>query len=136
MTRADAARRRRSRLDGQPEQPVALLIRLSVPGLGPHGGPNPEPTYGDQLDNSAIQRVKPEGKVVITYRERAGRFADGDAYSLRVPSYRLTNLGYGPLSRDVMMSPRIAAQLIGVGLIQAIPESAIMREFASAGAAG
>jgi CxxC motif-containing protein (DUF1111 family) len=111
---------------GVPEQPVALLIRLSVPGVGPHGGPNPEPTYGDQLNNSAVQRVRPEGKVVVTYRTVRGHFADGDAYSLRSPSYRLTDLGYGPLDAQVMIGPRIAPQLIGVGLIEAIPESDII----------
>ncbi len=108
------------------EQPVALLIRLSIPGTGPHGGPHPEPTYGDQLDNFAVQGVKPEGKVHISYRSLPGRFADGAPYSLRVPQYRLSDLGYGPLQAGTVLGPRIAAQLIGVGLIEAIPESAIL----------
>ena len=33
--------------DGEPEQPVALFLRLSVPGTDAHGGPRPEPVYGD-----------------------------------------------------------------------------------------
>lgn len=54
------------------EQPVALLLRLSVPGTGPHGGVVPEPVYGDQLNNAAVQRVKPEGKVSIVYEDVEG----------------------------------------------------------------
>jgi CxxC motif-containing protein (DUF1111 family) len=112
---------------GQPgEQPVALLIRLSIPGEGPHGAPNPDPVYGDQLNNSAVQGVKPEGKVSIAYKPIHGRFADGESYTLRAPTYRITNLGYGPLPDNVMIGPRIAAQLIGLGLIEAIPESEIL----------
>jgi CxxC motif-containing protein (DUF1111 family) len=107
------------------EQPVALLIRLSVPGEGSHGEPKPEPTYGNQFNNAAVQGVKANGKVMVSYAEVAGRFADGQSYTLRVPRYRLTDVGYGPLDAHTMLSPRLAPQLIGVGLIEAIPESAI-----------
>src|SRR4051812_29704501 len=65
------------------EQPVPLLMRLSIPGTGPHGEPKPEPVYGDQLNNSAVQGVNPGGKVVVTYREIKGRFADRESFSLR-----------------------------------------------------
>lgn len=108
------------------EQPVALLIRLSIPGDGPHGGPNPEPTYGDQLTNAAVRGVPPEGLVQIDYRERRGRFADGTPYSLRAPQYRITALGYGPLHPQTLLGPRIAQQLIGMGLLEAIPEADIL----------
>jgi CxxC motif-containing protein (DUF1111 family) len=87
------------------EQPVALLIRLSIPGEGPRGGPKAEPTYGDQFNNFAVQGVKPEGGVAVKYREMKGRFTDGEPYSLRAPQYQLTDLAYGPLVANVMMSP-------------------------------
>src|SRR5882672_7235660 len=32
----------------------SMLVRLSIPGAGPHGGPNPHPVYGDQLQNEGI----------------------------------------------------------------------------------
>jgi CxxC motif-containing protein (DUF1111 family) len=117
------------------DQPVSLLIRLSVPGLDAHGGVKPEPTYGDQFDNFAVQGVKPEGKVVIGHREIAGRFADGTAFTLLQPEYGFRDLGYGPMARDVMVSPRIAPQLIGVGLIEAIPEAEILRNASEQAAA-
>jgi len=105
------------------EQPIALLFRLSV--MGPDGKPIPEPTYGEQFANSAVQGVKPEGKVRITYAEVPGRFADGTPYRLRQPTYRLTDLGYGPMHPKTMVGPRIAPQMAGVGLIDAIREGDI-----------
>jgi CxxC motif-containing protein (DUF1111 family) len=102
------------------EQPVGLLLRLSVPGVGPHGGVVAEPVYGDQLNNAAVQGVKPEGKVFISYEEVGGRFADGTPYTLRKPRYEVRELGYGPLASNVLLSPRVAPQIIGVGLIEAI----------------
>lgn len=108
------------------EQPVALLLRLSVPGEDAHGGPLPEPTYGGQLANSAVQGVRPEGRVLVEYREREGRFADGERYTLRKPRYHIVDLGYGPLDPQTMIGPRIAQQLIGVGLIELIPEADIL----------
>jgi CxxC motif-containing protein (DUF1111 family) len=109
-----------------PEQPVSLLFRLSIPGQGPHGAPNPDPVYGDQLNNSAVQGVKPEGKINISYKPIPGRYADGERYTLRAPEYRITDLGYGPLPSTIMIGPRVASQLIGLGLIEAIPESEIL----------
>ncbi|UXY15914.1 c-type cytochrome [Chitiniphilus purpureus] len=104
----------------QAEQPMALLIRLSIPGTDAHGGPQPEPTYGGQFNNDAIPGIKPEGRVAIRYREIKGRFADGTPYRLRQPEYRLTDLGYGPLHPRTQLSPRIAPQMIGLGLLEAI----------------
>lgn len=112
---------------GISEQPVALLMRLSIPGQDAHGGPNPEPVYGDQLNNAAVQGVKPEGQVTLRYETVRGRFKDGTPYRLLKPHYGFRQLGYGPMAPDVMVSPRIAPQLIGVGLLEAIPEAEILR---------
>ncbi len=109
------------------DQPVALLLRLSVPGVDEHGGPKPEPNYGDQLSNFAVQDVTPEGNVEIHHHEIKGRFADGTIYTLLRPEYRIRDLNYGPIAEDVLISPRIAPQIIGVGLIESIPEQDILR---------
>jgi CxxC motif-containing protein (DUF1111 family) len=111
---------------GLSEQPVALLMRLSVPGIGQHGDVVPEPTYGGQFNNSAIQGVKPEGRVTIRYKTIKGLFADGTPYALQQPIYSLNALAYGPMAENVLMSPRIAPQLAGVGLLEAIPEADIL----------
>ncbi len=53
------------------------------------------------------------------------QLAGGETVTLRQPSYSITELAYGPLHPKVMMSPRIAPPMIGLGLIEAIPEAAI-----------
>jgi CxxC motif-containing protein (DUF1111 family) len=106
------------------EAAVALLLRLSLPDG------SPEPTYGDQFNNAAVQGVKPEGRVTLRWRDVPGRFADGTRYTLRAPVYGFADLAYGPMARDVRVSPRIAPQLIGVGLLEAIPEAEIERNAA------
>lgn len=121
---------------GDTEDPtVALLIRLSVPGRGAHGGPVHEPTYGDQFNNAAIQGVKPEGRVTLRYETIRGKFADGTPYTLQKPVYGFADLGYGPMHPDVMSSPRIAPQIIGVGLLEAIAEADILANAADQAAA-
>lgn len=106
---------------------LSLLIRLSIPGKGPHGGPNPEPTYGGQLNGRAVPNIIPEGDMRITYKEIKGTFADGTEYSLRKPTYTFVNLGFGPMHKDVMFSPRVAPSVFGLGLLEAIPESRILQ---------
>lgn len=114
------------------DQPTQMLIRLSVPGTpDPHDGVVPEPTYGDQFNNAAIEGVKPEGEVVIRRTPVHGRFADGTRYTLQQPSYGFKNLGYGPMAADVLLSPRVPPQLMGIGLIEAIPESEVLANAAT-----
>lgn len=109
---------------GQPF--VDLLIRLSVPGQDAHGGPLPDPNYGEQLQGFSIQGVAPEGTAVVTYAELSGTYPDSTVYSLLSPSYQITNLAYGALDSAVMMSPRIAPAMIGLGLLEAISEADIL----------
>ena len=115
---------------GQPpgpgEQPLGLLLRLSVPGKDKYGAPLPDPNYGGQLNNNAVGGITPEAKIEITYAEVQGQFADGESFSLRKPTYQFTDLAYGPLDERVMVSPRIAQQVIGLGLLEAIPEKDLL----------
>lgn len=113
-------------------QPFAgLLIRLSVPGTDTHGGPKHEPVYGDQFNTMGINGVKGEGQLKISYETVHGHYADGTAYTLEKPIYHFEELGYGPMAADFMFSPRIAPQVIGLGLLEAIPESEILANAAA-----
>lgn len=108
---------------GDPMQ--SMLVRLSIPGADPHGGPNPVPNYGDQLQDRAVPGLAPEGQAIIEYEEIPGEFADGTPYSLRKPTIRFVNAAYGDLPADVLSSPRVAPQVIGLGLLQSIPEETL-----------
>ena len=113
----------------QPPQPgvpmTVMLLRASVPGRGPHGEPVPDPVYGGQIQGQAIPGVTPEADAVVTYEEQPGQFVDGEKYSLRKPAYALRNLGYGPTATNLLLSPRVAPAMIGVGLLEAVPEETI-----------
>ena len=103
----------------------AMVIRLSIPGVGTNGGPLPHPEYGTQLQNNAIDEVPEEGRATIRYREIPGSFADGETYSLRSPIYEFSEMSHGPINEDVLYSPRVAPAMYGLGLLEAIPESTI-----------
>lgn len=118
--------------DGRGRPPLAeettmdsMLVRLSVPGKTPEGGPYPHPAYGGQLNDRAINGVPAEGNARVSYTEQAGTFPDGEAYSLRVPEYRFENMNYGALGEDFMFSPRVAPSMIGLGLLEAIPDETL-----------
>ena len=121
--------------NGRHEPPVSLLLRLSLPGKGSHGEPVPDPVYGDQISNSAVQGVKPEAVIRIRLQPVHGRFADGARYTLQKPSYSISRLNYGPLTSGVMVSPRVAPQMTGVGLLEAISSADILDNAARQAAA-
>ena len=85
----------------------------------------PDPTYGGQLQDFAVEGHSAEGKVHIDYEDVPFTFPDGERATLRKPRYSVDKLAYGPLHADVMTSPRVANQMIGLGLLEAIPEGQI-----------
>lgn len=103
-----------------------LLLRLSVPGTNSNGGPKGEATYGGQLQDQGIMNVTKEGGFEVTYSTISGEYPDGKTYNLREPTYTFTNLQYGDISPSVMVSPRVAQQMIGLGLLEAIDETTIL----------
>ena len=103
------------------------LVRLSIAGNGDHGGPLPHPAYGDQIQNRGIEgRVPPEGQVIVTYTSRDVQLADGKVVSLRVPQVELSDLQFGELGDTTMKSLRVAPQLVGLGLLEAVPDQEIL----------
>lgn len=107
-------------LDGDPL--VSMLVRISIPGQSAHGGPLDEPVYGGQLQPSGIMGVPGEATVSLSYTEESGAYGDGTAYTLRRPSPVITNLAFGDLDPQTMVSVRAAPAMIGLGLLEAVPE--------------
>ncbi len=105
---------------------LGLLLRLSVPGTTAQGGPVPVPHYGLQLNHRGIAGVAGEATPVVTYEENIGSYADGRPYTLLNPTYEIVNPQFGDLPEDLLISPRVAPQMIGMGLLENIPESAIL----------
>ena len=118
--------------EGPDDGRVSMFLRLSVPG-----GPNPEgiaewlatqpdPTYGGQLQDLAAPGHAAEGQMAVSYTETPVVLADGTEVSLRAPTYAFTDPGYGAPAPDLMISPRVAPQMIGLGLLEAIPAASIL----------
>jgi CxxC motif-containing protein (DUF1111 family) len=103
-----------------------MLVRISVPGRDAHGGPLPHPVYGDQIQDRAIPGVAAEAVVELAWDEIAGRYADGEPYRLRRPRITFLAPDYGPLGKDLLISPRVAQAMIGLGLLEAVPEAAVL----------
>ncbi|WP_409278657.1 di-heme oxidoreductase family protein [Pseudomonas defluvii] len=122
---------------GHPPGPEAksatsMLVRLSIPNATEYLqvierlGVVPEPVYGGQLQDMAVPGVAPEGKVRVEYTPQSVTFTDGTAVELRKPKLIISQLGYGPMHPDTRFSARIAPPMIGLGLLEAIPEEAIL----------
>ncbi len=102
----------------------SMLVRISAEGAD--GKDVDDPVYGGQFQDKALPGIPREGDVRITYAEVPGSYADGTPYSLRQPTTELVNLQYGPLDAHVRMSPRVAPAMIGLGLLEAIPEEQLL----------
>lgn len=102
-----------------------FLMRISLPGLGMHGGPNPVPNYGDQIQERANLGIPTEANVKVSYETIKGNFEDGEEYELRKPIYSIFNEQFGSL-QGVLTSPRVGQQVIGLGLVDAISDVDIL----------
>ncbi|AFY21567.1 di-heme oxidoredictase family protein [Pseudomonas sp. UW4] len=111
---------------------VSMLVRLSIPDTPAYArvieqiGVVPEPVYGGQFQDMAVPGVAPEGKVRVDYTAVPVRFKDGTEVELRKTSLNITQLGYGPMHPDTRFSARVAPPMIGLGLLEAIPDEAIL----------
>ena len=106
---------------------VGLLFRLSIPGKNEQCGPLPDPNFGGQLGVRAIPGFEPEGNVAIDFEDVPGTFGDGSTYILKRPVYTLSTAKiYGKPHPDLMMSPRVAPPVFGLGLLEAVEESEIL----------
>lgn len=130
--------------EGAEDDAVSMFLRVSVPATG---APDiaeleafllslgddtartaPDPVYGGQLQDFAVQGHKAEYRLDIAYDEIEVPLSDGQTAWLRQPTYTAADLGYGPLAEGAMLSPRIAPQMIGLGLLEAIAASDILAQ--------
>lgn len=103
------------------ELPGHLAVQLS--GAGADGG---DPRYGRMLSPAAIGGVAPEAKVQVSFRLRTGRYDDGARWERREPRYRAESLAYGALDARTVIRPRLTPAVFGVGLLDAVPQEAII----------
>ena len=121
--------------EGPDDGAVSMFLRLSVPPPTDEERAAladkrllriPEPTYGGQLQDLAVTGLAGEGRMRIAYEEIPVELNGGETASLRRPTYSVSDLGFGPMHPDVMLSPRVAPQMIGLGLAEQIPAADIL----------
>ena len=113
--------------EGPDDQSASFLLRVSVPASPDPFEASPDPNYGFQIQNASLIGHKAEGRIVANYSTFEVPLSEGDSATLRRPSYSLENLGYGPLHPGAALSPRVAPQMIGLGLLEAIPAVDILK---------
>ena len=105
----------------------SMLVRLSVPGTpAPGADVVPDPVYGTQLQESAVAGLKGEARLVIDYTDTPVTLGDGTVVTLRAPHYALADPHYGAFAPGLMLSPRVAPQMIGLGLLEDVPAEDII----------
>lgn len=108
------------------ENSTGFLMRISLPGQDMYGNANPVPNYGTQIQDRANVNIPYEAKINVTHDIIEGTYPDGTAYQLQKPIYSIIDSQFGAIS-GVEMSPRVGTQTIGLGLINALPDSEILQ---------
>ncbi|PJE28515.1 Cytochrome c [Pseudooceanicola marinus] len=129
--------------EGPEDDAVSMFLRVSVPAeeaepmseieafLLSAGAPSaartrPDPVYGGQMQDFSVHGLPAEYRLGVTWEEEVVELAGGETASLRHPTWTAEDLGYGPLAPGAMLSPRVAPQMIGLGLLEAIPAEDIL----------
>ncbi len=111
---------------------VSMILRLSLPAnTGPEAiagwnATKPDPTLGAQLQDHATAGQRAEGRIDLFYNNVPVTLADGITVTLRKPTFLIGDPAYGQPDPALMISPRVAPQMIGLGLLEAIPAAEIL----------
>ncbi len=111
---------------------TSFLLKIAIPDIAAETeiegyiATRPDPTYGTQLQEFANPGHQPEFKLRVTYTLIILKLSGGETATLRHPTYRTDSLAYGPRHPESRLSPRIAPQMIGLGLLEAIPAQDIL----------
>lgn len=104
---------------------ISLLFRLRVKVVGSNEV-IPHPVYGGQFQPQGVMGVPGEGVATVKYEKIKLQYKDGVIAELLKPVYDFIKLNFGPLGEQTITSPRVAPQMIGLGLIDSIAEKDIL----------
>ena len=118
------------------DQPGAIvfqqLLRLSLPGEGPDGGPLPHPNYGEQLQVFGVnvglkENLKPgEAELYVDWWPEPVTLPDGTQVELRKPAVRIEKPNFGSIDDKVLTSLRNTQVVFGMGYLEAVSEEDIL----------
>jgi CxxC motif-containing protein (DUF1111 family) len=105
---------------------VSLLFRLRTKVIGATEV-IPHPVYGGQFQPQGVMGVPGEGIAVVKYEKIKLEYRDGIFAELLKPVYDFIKLNFGALGTETITSPRVAPQMIGLGLVEAIAQKDIIQ---------
>ncbi len=102
---------------------LSALVRVSV---RQNGETLPHPAYGSQLNELGIVGVPAEARIQTLYTDRRVELLDGTPVWVREPELAFHDPRYGALDRQVMTSLRASPPIMGVGLLELVPEEQLL----------
>ena len=101
-----------------PPEPAPPVARLRSPDG------RPDPLYGAQLNDHGVG-MPGEGRLVVEWVETPWRGPDGREVSLRRPRARVDGPTRGPLAEETRVDLRVPPTLVGLGLLEAVPDETL-----------
>lgn len=103
----------------------SMVVKVSLLGLQKNGAPKDVPGIGEQLKDHAISGASPNAEISLKWIPVEGTYPDGTKYKLRRPNLKYRLLGQA--NRRTISSLRMTPPVIGPGLLEAVPESEILK---------
>lgn len=100
--------------------PVGSSLNQAVVKVGSTSAGEPHPTLGEQLHPGSTTGSPEAGVTLSGFTYTNGTYGDGTPFSLRKPQYQFSGL------TPSFYSIRMAPPLVGMGLLEAVPETAIL----------
>ena len=107
-----------------PTSQALVRVSLGEGEPGDPGGPIPVPGFGTQLQDHATVGL-PEVHVTLTWIETSVEYGDGESISVREPRLDVVGATGTSLPPGTKLSYRTAPPVIGLGLLEAIPEATL-----------
>ena len=115
-----------------PAQAGALNTMVVLTGDSDASGNTvPDARFGGHLEQGLITDAGKtfDGRqavlTIASYKTTAGTYPDGKAYTLQTPQYALADTSGKTLDMPAHLSVRAAPHLVGMGLLEAVPESSL-----------
>jgi CxxC motif-containing protein (DUF1111 family) len=95
------------------------------------GNPIPDTRFGGHLEQGLVTDAGKtfDGRQAVlsiaSYKSTAGSYPDGTAYTLQTPQYALADTAGKALDMPAHLSVRTAPHLVGMGLLESVPESTL-----------
>jgi CxxC motif-containing protein (DUF1111 family) len=99
---------------------IGSLMLQSVVKVGSDAHGTPDPILGSVLQPQSTNGSPEATATIGSYTTTSGQYGDGAPYTLQKPNYVFS--GYTP----TFFSVRLAPQLVGLGLLEAISESTVL----------